>query len=696
MNARLSSLLVAGGVVLAGIQAGSLLAAPIESETGFVPAPTAATLQSATLVSDGASAKVLLRVPGFSAKPGVQVLSSPMRVVVDLPGVERGTLVTRKDLAGLNHPLVHKARLGQFVAAPHPVTRLVLEVASGTQVTVDTTADGVQLLLAPGQGAVRAALGTLAPVAPAPMTVPAEVVTAQAAPAPAAPVALPAPATQVPTATPAMAGQPLLPLPSAGGAFQTLPQLAASTALPVASPDAIQVPEPEKPRPAAPAPSRAGGRTLGETQYNYTGARITIDLQNTDIRELLRILADTGKLNLVIDPDVQGTLGVRFTDTPWDQVLDVVLKNAGLGKEIQNGVLRVAKMDKLQKEEEDRKKLEETKALAGDLQTMTRPLSYAKVSDVQKILKDMLTKRGSVILDDRTNTLIITDLPKNLKVIDELIQTLDVQIPQVQIEARVVEANKNWQQAFGVKWPQSNSGNVAITSGGTASTATPWLGTASPFWNGATGFNRPASGQTAGVAWAPGKDGVTSIANPAGEFWFSFLSDRFSVNAVLQALETEGVVKIVSSPKVVTQNNKKATILSGEKIPYPTQQGGAQGGAITVAFADANLQLDVTPQITNEGTIIMDIKLEKAEADFSRTVNGTPTIVRKALDTQVLVRDGGTAVLGGVYVTNRTNGMTGVPFLSRIPILGALFRSKTKSESNAELLIFITPHILRG
>lgn len=694
MNARLSSLLVAGGVVLAGIQAGSLLAAPVESGTGFVPVHTAPTLQAATLEADGDGAKLLLKVPGFSAKPGIQVLSSPLRVVVDLPGVERGTLVTRKELAGLNHPLVHKARLGQFVAAPNPVTRLVLEVAPGTQVAVNGAVDGVQLVLTPGHGAVRASLGAFAPLVIKPMAAPPEVVTAQASPAPAAAVTSPVPAA-VPPAAPAIA-KSLLPLPSAGGAFQSLPQLAASTALPAASPDAIQVPEPEKPRPAGPQ-ARAAGRTLGETHYNYTGARITIDLQNTDIRELLRILADTGKLNLVIDPDVQGTLGVRFTDTPWDQVLDVVLKNAGLGKEIQNGVLRVAKMEKLQKEEEERKKLEETKALAGPLETITQPLSYAKVGDVQKILKDMLTKRGSVILDDRTNTLIITDLPRNIELIKELIGTLDVQIPQVQIEARVVEANKNWQQAFGVKWPQSNSGNVAITSGTTTSTtSTPWLGTSSPFWNGATGFNRPASGQTAGVAWAPGKDGVTSIPNPAGEFWFSFLSDRFSVNAVLQALESDGVVKIVSSPKVVTQNNKKATILSGEKIPYPTQQGGAQGGAITVAFADANLQLDVTPQITNEGTIIMDIKLEKAEADFTRTVNGTPTIVRKALDTQVLVRDGGTAVLGGVYVTNQSTGTTGVPFLSKIPLLGALFRNKRKAESNAELLIFITPHVLRG
>ncbi len=221
------------------------------------------------------------------------------------------------------------------------------------------------------------------------------------------------------------------------------------------------------------------------------------------------------------------------------------------------------------------------------------------------------------------------------------------------------------------------------------------MGTQSPFWNGVQGFNRPTSGQQAAVAWAPGKDGVTSLAAPAGEIWLSFLSNRFSINAVLQALESNGTVKIVSSPKVVTQNNKKATILSGEKIPYPTQQGGAQGGAITVAFVDANLQLDVTPQITNEGTIIMDIKLEKAEADFSRTVNGTPTILRKALETQMLVRDGGTAVLGGVYVTNSTQGQAGVPFLSKIPLLGFLFRKDTKAEKNSELLIFITPRVLR-
>ncbi len=160
-------------------------------------------------------------------------------------------------------------------------------------------------------------------------------------------------------------------------------------------------------------------------------------------------------------------------------------------------------------------------------------------------------------------------------------------------------------------------------------------------------------------------------------------------------MESDGTIKIVSSPKIVTQNNKKATILNGQKIPYPTQEGGAQGGAITVAFIDANLQLDVTPQITNEGTIIMDLKVEKAAADFTQTVQGTPTIDRKSIETQVLVRDGGTAVLGGVYITNSTTQSTGVPFLKNLPLIGFLFRNNTKQEQNIELLIFITPRILR-
>ncbi len=675
MNARLSSLLVAGGVALVAPASLSLYA-NVGSD-----APVVRSLALQGL--EAQATQVQLGIPGLPGKPRVEVLTNPHRVVVDIPGVLRGSAVGRKDLQALAHPLILKARLAQFAESPAPVTRLVLEVAAGTQVAVHSTEAGLTLDLTAGKGNVQArfeglmaAPTEMAPAATTPK-VETEVVTAKATVAPA---------------------KPLMNLPGTAGSFSVLPSLAASTLMPVASPEAIQEAKPVTPAQApAPTPvSKAAGssRTLGDRGQRYTGAKMTIDLQNTDLVNFLRIIAETGKLNLVVDNDVQGTYNFKFTDTPWDQILDVILKNAGLGKEVDNGVLRVAKTEKLQKEEEDRKKLDEAKAIAGDLQTITRPLSYAKVADVAKIAKDMLTKRGTVIIDDRTNTLIITDLPSRMGTLDELIQTLDVQIQQVQIEARVVEASKGWDREFGVKWPSSNAGDAKLSvpdSTGKLVDA-PWLGPGAS-WNSASAPKSKNSDLT--VGFAPGKDGVTTIQNPAGEFWFSFLSNRLSINAILQALEKDSLVKIVSSPKVVTQNNKKATILSGEKVPYPAQQGGAAGGAITVQFVDANLKLEVTPQITSDGTIIMDLNIEKAQADFSRTVLGTPTIQRKSIETQVLVRDGGTAVLGGVYVTNNQVGSTGVPFLKDIPVLGWLFKNKVTKEDNAELLIFITPRIVR-
>ncbi|HEU4951639.1 MAG TPA: type IV pilus secretin PilQ [Holophagaceae bacterium] len=668
MNARLSSLLVAGAVTFTGLPAGSLRAeAPVAARTCAV--------RTATLASTDASSAVLtLTIPGYSQTPRIQVLDHPHRVVVDLPGVDRGHAVGRQDLAALQHPLIERARMAQFAVSPQPVTRMVLEVAEGTQVAVSNGDGQVQLSLSAGTGHVQARLE------------PAAALPAVEAPQ-AAPVAVAQ--NQAPAAAPATASLPEL--PQVGAGFQALPVMALGTAAPA------QAPAP------APAPAQApiqqiqtpgySARTLGQGERRYTGAKVSIDLPNTDLQTFLRYLADVGHLNLVADQDVQGTYTYKFTDVPWDQVLDIVLKNAGLGKEIENGVLRVAKISTLQKEAEERGKLAEAKALSGDLETITRPLSYAKVSEASALVTKLLSKRGSVIVDDRTNTLIITDLPAYLKTAEDLLQTLDVQIQQVSIEARVVEANKDWQRAFGVSWPTSNAGDAQLNIGGKAA---PWGAFGqSPSWNSGGGFNRTASGQAADVAFQGGAPGVTSIAAPAGQFWVSFLSNRFSINFILQALEKDGVVKIVSSPKVVTQNNRKASILSGRKIPYPTQQGGAAGGAITVAFIDANLQLDVTPQITNEGTILMDLHIQKSEADFSNTVNGTPSILQKSIETQVLVRDGGTAVLGGVYITNTTKQTTGVPFLMRLPIIGALFRNKTNAEATSELLIFITPRILR-
>lgn len=669
MNARLSSLLVAGCVFLAG------------AHVKAVSDPESAgknTLQGVAVQPDaGAGAVVTLSIPGFAGEPRIEVLRGPDRVVLDLPGVHRGSVVSLKTVKSLTHPLIRRSRIAQFTTSPVPVTRVVFEVAPGTQASVAAAGDGLRVSLTPGTGRVVAQAAV--PPPPALPAAPPAVVAAEKAPAPVV-------APQVAKAAPVSA------IPAVGGSFQALPSLAVSSLLPATPGLRAQEAQPA-PRTEA---SRAG-RVLGEAPQRYTGSRMTIDVKGTDIQDFLRIIAEHAKLNLVADQDVQGIYTFRFVDTPWDQVLDVILKHAALGKEVSNGVIRVAKIEKLQKEEEDRKKLDEAKALAGDLTSITRPLSFAKVAEAKPVVEKILSKRGSLIIDERTNTMIISDLPRYIPLVEDLLATLDVQIQQVQIEARVIEATRGYEQAFGVNFPQSNSGSKSLkltqmdpVSGALKEVDAPWGFGRS--WNSGQGFTRTASGQSAGTAWGTN----TTLTSPSGEFWVSFLSQHFSVNAILQAAEKDGKVKIVSNPKIVTQNNKKAKILSGEKIPYPSQQGGAAGGAITVAFVEANLELNVTPQITNDGTIIMDLQIEKSEADFSRTVLGSPTIVRKAIDTQVLVKDGGTAILGGVYTTNNTKEYNGIPFLGRIPVLGWLFRSKSDQEKTAELLIFITPRILKS
>ena len=708
MNARLCSLLVAGGVVLAGIQ-GSLHGAALDA---VVPSPISILKGAAFLPAPGEGVLLQLAIPGYQGSPRLQVLPNPSRIVVDLPGVDRGPSLTRKLLKGLTCPQVLRCRVSQNTVKPE-LTRVVLEVLPGTTAEVSSDAEGVSIFLNPGQGPIQVHLAQARPAQPPQAAAePAPVEPVAAAPAPVTQVAVaPAPVAQAAVAPVPMAAQPaaapksrpapLAPLPALNAPFQALPALAVNALLP-ATPGVAQDAPQNAPLVPVPAPrftpetrkeERRGGRTLGDVGGRYTGTRMTIDVVGTDLTSFLRIIADTAHLNLIVDSDVQGIYTFKFTDTPWDQVLDVILKHAGLGKEISNGIIRVAKVEKLQKEEEDRKRLDDARALSGDTVSITRPLSFAKAHEAKAVLDKILTKRGTIIIDDRTNTLIITDLPRNLPLIDDLIAQLDVQIQQVQIEARVVEATKNWQQEFGVQWPTTNNGATTLTT--STGTAAPWITSNGQSWNSinnlATGSNNVAA-----VGFSPGQTGVTDISGPAGQFWLSFLSNRMSVNVVLQALESQGVIKVVSSPKVVTQNNKKAKVLSGQKIPYPAQQAGTNSGAITVSFAEANLSLEVTPQITNDGTILMDIHLEKDDANFAQEVAGTPTITTRMIETQVLVKDGGTAVMGGVYQNTNTAQTTGVPFLANLPIIGFLFRSKNNQDQNDELLLFITPRILKN
>jgi len=471
-------------------------------------------------------------------------------------------------------------------------------------------------------------------------------------------------------------------LPEIGSPYAALPKLGAAPA----TQEGYSSVAPKK---HAPQPTV---KSIGDIDTGFHGERMNLDVQNADLRTICLMLAKTGGLNLVMDPDVQqagGSWVYYFENTPWDKILDVVVKNAGLGKEVSDGIIRIAKTEKLKKEEEDRKSLEEARALAGNLVTVTRGLSYAKVDEAQKIVSNLKSERGKIYTDSRTNTMILTDLPGYVDSMQQLLDQLDVKVPQVQIDARIVEANRGWEKAIGVSWPQSNAGPASLQANGQN---VPWGADNGPSWNSVN--SRSNGGNRYAAAFAPGRSGVTSIEAPAGELWLSFLSNRISLNAIIQALEEHSKIKVVSEPKLTVQNNQAGSIGDGSRIPYQSNQSGLAGGAITVQFVDAELRLEVTPQITNAGTIILDVAIEKGQPDFGRQVNGTPTILRKNIKTTVLVADGGTVVLGGVFTNSTDSASVGVPFLSKLPLLGWLFRRNTDNDSTTEMLVMISPKIL--
>ncbi|BBB31854.1 type IV pilus assembly protein PilQ [Thermotomaculum hydrothermale] len=424
-------------------------------------------------------------------------------------------------------------------------------------------------------------------------------------------------------------------------------------------------------------------KTIAGGQKKYVGEKIgLIDIKDIDIRDLLRYIADFAGLNLIVDSSVEGTATYRFKDIPWDQALDIILKDKGLGSELQNGVLRVATLDKFRKEAEERRKLKEEKELAVDTQTIAKSLSYAKAKEVEPILKSFLSKRGQIIVDERTNTVIITDIPKKIPPILEMIDLLDRANTQVLIEARIVETKKVFAKEIGIQWGftgiyDSSLGTQTgmsfpntIRVGGTVNPAD---GTLGPIGSGYA-VNLPAVNTTSSIG--------LMLGNVLGSF---------SLDMVLSAMENEGMGRILSRPHVVAQNNKTAVIESGARIPIQT----VQNNTVTVKYINASLKLEVTPQITAEGTIIMDLNVKKEEPDWTHTVQGNPTIITRNANTQVLVKDGGTTVIGGIFQVNDQNSNDYVPGLRNIPLISWLFRHKLESSENNELLIFITPKIVK-
>ncbi len=460
-----------------------------------------------------------------------------------------------------------------------------------------------------------------------------------------------------------------------------------------------------KSEPASPQDSQTWGFLSGSSDVGrkYHGQRISMDFKDADLTNVFRIIAEVSNLNIITADDVKGKVSVRLVNVPWDQALDIVLRSKSLGAVQEGNVLRIAPLSSLRKEEQDRfdaqKQVDQSRqeALnrAAEVQASqdavfdTIPISYGKASEMLAKIKPLASKYGKLDSDDRTNVLIIRDLPQNIDEVKALVATLDTATPQVLIEARIVEVDTTFSRELGVQWGGSYRGANGKTSYGLTGVQD------------STGASIPGGAVTAATtnpftAAAPVQSFAVNLPaavglGSGGGIAFGILRDNLRLDLSLSALEASGKGKIISSPKIVTTDNKEATIEQGTQIPYST----VSASGTNVQFIDATLSLKVTPHITPDGRVAMKLEAKNDSQGDVAPGSTTPSINKKKATTEVLIRDGETTVIGGILQITRNESQAGLPWLSKIPVLGYLFRKDTNSTQNRELLIFITPKILK-
>jgi type IV pilus assembly protein PilQ len=398
----------------------------------------------------------------------------------------------------------------------------------------------------------------------------------------------------------------------------------------------------------------------------YSGRRISLDFKDADIKNILRLIAEVSNLNIIAGDDVAGKVTMRLVDVPWDQALDLVLQSRGLGMSRAGNVMRIAPLETLKREVQAELEAKRAKERLEDLMTELLPVNYATAKELVPQIKGILSERGDVKVDDRTNIIIVKEIPRNMVAVKNLIKFLDSKTPQVLIEARIVEANLSFQRALGITWGFLLGGGTAALQGG--------LG----------GNNL--------VDFAP----ILSpgVAGPAGVLEFIFTRSTIQqLDVQIAAHENKGDVKIISSPKIATLDNKEASIEVGLRIPYSKI---TPEGTITEDFIEANTKLTVLPHVTNDGHIKMNIKAKKDAPNSSFTSDqGTPAIDKKEAITEVLIKDNGVVVIGGIYSIEKTEAMQGVPLFNKIPLLGWLFKRENLDDLRKDLLIFISPKIMK-
>lgn len=664
-----------GCLILAGVMLGGNPAI-VRGQESAGASTTAAVISSVAITQDPQRAAIRVEGAGHLDVHAVR-MQNPERLVLDFTGARLS--VQKTSIPGVSAP-VRGVRMGQFRP---DVARVVIDLTGSAPYQIAHEGGAVVVYLAADSEESTPAAGhsnTAQTVKKTSLAAETSSADSQSSQSSAAGQHFPLPneltqpsaSLATPDAKPASAQ----PEPAAQQAAQQAVQQASTAASTVASQQASTTVTPGQ------APSR------------YTGEPISVNLKDVDLKDFFRLIHEISGLNVVLDPGVKGTLTIVLDEVPWDQALDIVLQNNGLEKQLTGNVLRVATRDTLKREADTARDLQKAQAEAVAPVTVTRVLSYAKATTMKDTLKKFLSARGDIFSDDRSNQLVIRDIPSIIPTIDNLIRQLDRKSQQVEIEARVISASRSFSQDIGVQW-----GFAGTTTGGrSVFGGVPNVGV-SPIQTG-TGLPQPPLIATPGSNSGSGSTtpGLPFNVNlgagvPTSGFYFGHRSPNFAVDLFITAAEAKGVGKLLSKPKVITQNNEKATVKQGTKIPIQT----TINNTISVQYIDAVLKLEVTPQITAEGTVFMDVLVENTQIDNGiPRVQGIPALDTQSAETKVLVADGGTVVIGGIIVTQQQVSITEVPIVGSLPVIGYLFRRTATTVQSQELLFFLTPRIIPG
>ena len=646
----------------------------------------------------------------FKAKgalaPKLSTLESPARIVVDFPNT---VMATAQSHIVVDRDGVKDVRIGMDGQVP-PSTHVVIDLADG-----DRAASRQHELVAGPEGsfvlkiheaalahrqpapAVKSPAASQAPqraLASAPVTLATTSTTTSAtavAPAPASAENAGKPAADFAFVEPKFSPKAAEPVAKAQEAASRFADKTAAELVATNTNAALGQAGSNKPtiQPAVNLAAEQKAQLEQKPAVNgakYTGEPISVNLKDVDLKDFFRLIHEISGLNVVLDPMVHGTLTIVLDDVPWDQALDIVLKNNDLSRQLDGNVLRIATVDTLRKEAENRRAQIDAEALAVDKVSITRFLSYAHAKDLLLPLKKFLSQRGDIVADERTNSIIVADIPAVLPQIDRLIQQMDRKTQEVEIEARVVAATRSFARDIGVQlglgW-----GNGTTSVGGA-----PNVGTSSITQNVTNPNYFTTSSGPAGSS-IPLFSNLGAVG-PTSGLQLINATNNMRIDMILTAAESRGLLKVLSRPRIVTQNNIQAIVKQGVKIPIMTAP--SLSAPATATYVDAFLRLTVTPQITSEGTIFLNVDVENTLPNFGQEDQmGNPELITQQATTQVLVTDGGTVVIGGVIQTNNSLNISQVPLLGDIPFLGNLFKHRTVQTTNQELIFFITPRIIQ-